>query len=88
MGFFGKLKSGITFPFRKAGSGVAKAGGGMKRWFFSKTIGAAILSLATAGAAALLGDPEFQELVRSAAPWLLPILMIVLRLVTKGPVTK
>jgi len=81
---FGKIFRGITYPGRVIG----RTGGKMKRWFWSKTIGAGILSLATAAAAALLGDPEFQELVRSAAPWLLPILMIVLRLVTKGPVTK
>lgn len=60
----------------------------MKRWFWSKTIGAAILSLVTAGIAALFGDPEFQALVKDLSPWLLPILMIVLRLVTKGPITK
>lgn len=88
MGIFGKIKSGITYPFRKTGGAVASAGGKMKRWFWSKTIGAAVLSLAAASIAALFGDPEFQELVKGAAPWALPVLMIILRLVTKGPVSK
>jgi hypothetical protein len=84
MGIFGKIKSGLTWPVRITGRKAVQ----MKRWFWSKTIGTGIISLATAAAAALLGDPEFQGLINSTVPWALPILMIVLRLVTTGPVTR
>lgn len=91
MGFFGKLKSGLTFPFRKVGVGVAKvaskAGGSlMTKFFSSKTILTAIGTFALSALAAFLGDAEFQAMVQGSVPWLLPILMIVLRLVTKTPI--
>ena len=102
MGFFGKLKSGITFPFRKAGIGVrgagravgratikvvSKAGGSlMTNFFSSKTILTAIGTFLLSAVAAFLGDPEFQAMVQGAVPWLLPILMIVLRMITKTPI--
>ena len=85
---FKKVLQGVTYPFRKAGGAVGGKMAQAKRWVWSKTIGMAILSLATAAAASLLGDLEFQALVEGWAPWALPVLMIILRLVTKGPVTK
>ncbi len=91
MGIFGKLKSGITFPFRKAGSGVASIatqGAKMKRWFTSKTLGVAAMFVFTRVFAAAMVDAEVLTLIEQYASWSLPFLMIALRLVTKGPVTK
>ena len=59
-----------------------------KRWFLSKTILSAIAALAVAGAGSLLGDPEFQYALKETVPWLLPLVMVALRLVTKTPVGK
>ena len=84
MGIFNKILSTITYP----GKVVVGTGGKMKRWLFSRTIGTALAGLAAAGVAALLGDLEFQQLIKDVAPWAYPIVMIILRLVTSKKLTK
>ena len=88
MGIFGKLKSGITFPFRKAGGAVLTQGDKMKRWFTSKTIGVAAMFLVAKLLGAVMVDVEVLAAIELYAPWSLPFLMVLLRIVTKGPITK
>lgn len=88
MGIFGKIKSGITFPFRKVGGAVMSTGGSMKRWFTSKTIGTAAMFIFVRLFGSLMVDAEVLALIDQYASWSLPFLMILLRIVTKGPITK
>jgi len=88
MGIFGKLKSGITWPFRKSGGAVLTQGAKMKRWFTSKTIGTALMFLFAKLFGSLMVDVEVLALIEQYAAWSLPLLMILLRIVTKGPITK
>jgi len=88
MGIFGKIKSGITFPFRKTGKTIVGTGGKMKRWFTSKTIGTAAMFIFVKLFGSLMVDVEVLAMIEQYAAWSLPFLMILLRIVTKGPITK
>ena len=84
MGIFNKILSGITYPGRV----VVVTGGKMKRWFTSKTIGVAAMAIFTKVFAALMVDVEVLDYLDSNIGWVVPFLMIVLRILTKGPITK
>ncbi len=60
----------------------------MKRWFTSKTIGVAAMYLFAKLFGSLMVDVEVLALIEQYAAWSLPLLMILLRIVTKGPITK
>ena len=84
MGIFNKILSGITYP----GRAVVGTGGKMKRWFTSKTIGVAALALFTKLFAMFMSDVEVLDYLDSNIGWAVPFLMVLLRIVTKGPITK
>jgi len=88
---FGKSKSIVTFPAKAVFKGGKAAGGkviDMKRWFTSKTIGTALMFLFAKLFGSLMVDVEVLTLIEQYAAWSLPLLMILLRIVTKGPITK
>ena len=60
----------------------------MKAWYQSKTIRTAVLSFLGMLMAAMLADPDVLAVINQYAAWALPILMVLLRLITKGPVGK
>ena len=60
----------------------------MKKWYLSKTIRTAALTLSGVVLAAFLADPEVVAVINQYAAWVLPFLMVILRLITKGPVGK
>ena len=60
----------------------------MKPWYQSKTIRTAALSFLGVVMAAFLADPDVLAVINQYAAWALPFLMVVLRLITKGPVGK
>ncbi|MDA2936847.1 hypothetical protein MYX75_01105 [Acidobacteria bacterium AH-259-A15] len=57
-----------------------------KNWWKSKTLWTALGSLVTVVAAEILADPEVALQIEKTTAAILPLLMIILRVVTKGPV--